>query len=83
VTYRVIPKSQLRGRLREAFHALLREDLVITDRGRPAAVLVHIERWNGLQEKIEWLSEAIELADRGLPVPLAAGTAHEPGPILR
>jgi prevent-host-death family protein len=84
VTYGVIPKSQLRDRLREEFDALLQQDLVITDRGRPSAVLVHIDRWNALQEKIEWLGEAIELADRGLPPSIAKDPCDsDPGPVWR
>ncbi|HEV8420268.1 MAG TPA: type II toxin-antitoxin system prevent-host-death family antitoxin [Actinomycetota bacterium] len=82
--YRVVPKSQLRERLREEFDSLLRHDLVITDRSRPIAVLVHIERWSGLQEKVEWLEEAIELADRGMAIPIPTlHTINEPGPIRR
>jgi prevent-host-death family protein len=83
VSYRVIPKSQLRERLREEFAGLRDQDLVITDRGRPTAVLIHIERWNGLQDKIEWLEEAIELADRDLPSSTWVDLHYEPGPIRR
>ena len=84
---RVVPKTQLRDRIREELAHLLFQDVVITHRGRPMAVIVHIDRWNHLQEQIEQLEAAVELFDRDLaaeavgliPIPMPRST----GPLYR
>jgi hypothetical protein len=67
-----------------SFDSLKRQDLVITDRGRPTAVLVHIDRWNSLQAQVEWMEGALAEIDYGLPItPPREPVRREPGPILR
>ena len=60
---RIVPKTQLRDQLRTELRHLFDHNIVITDRGRPIAVIVHIDRWNDLQEQLETLDYALELYD--------------------
>lgn len=54
---RIVPKSELRDRIRAELAELGDDSLVITDRGRPVAVAVSVDRWNQLQETIEDLQD--------------------------
>jgi prevent-host-death family protein len=54
----VIPKTELRERIREELAGLGEDSLLITDRGHPVAVVVSVSRWNELQETIEDLEDA-------------------------
>jgi prevent-host-death family protein len=71
--YRIVPKTVLRDRLRHEFANLFDQDIVVTSRSRPIAVIVSISGWNALQDKIERLEEAIALMDLGLPAPQLPG----------
>ena len=60
---RVIPKTQLRDRIREELDGLGDDTLVITDRGHAIAVAVSVERWNGLQETAETLADRVAVLE--------------------
>ncbi|MDN5930064.1 MAG: type II toxin-antitoxin system Phd/YefM family antitoxin [Pseudonocardia sp.] len=55
---RIIPKTDLRDRIRAELADLGDDTVVVTERGRPVAVVVGVERWNDQQEALE------EMADR-------------------
>jgi len=63
---RVIPKTELRDRIRKELAGLGEDTLLITDRGRPLAVAVSVERWNRLQESIEELEDAVAVFEHRL-----------------
>lgn len=60
---RVIPKTELRERIREELAQLGEDSLLITERGRPLAVVVSVERWNELQEAVEDLEDAVAILE--------------------
>lgn len=60
---RLVPKTHLRDRIRDELADLGDDTLVVTDRGRPAAVLVSVDRWNELQQALEDLQDAVALSD--------------------
>lgn len=60
---RVIPKTELRDRIRKELAELGDDSLLITDRGRPLAVVVSVERWNELQESVEDLEDALAVLE--------------------
>jgi prevent-host-death family protein len=60
---RVIPKTELRDRIRDELAGLGEDSLLITERGRPLAVAVSVERWNSLQERIEDLEDRIAVLE--------------------
>ncbi len=60
---RIVPKTELRERIRSELAALGEDTLLVTDRGRPLAVAVAVERWNSLQEEIEELQDRLALAE--------------------
>lgn len=60
---RIVPKTHLRDRIRDELADLGDDTLVVTDRGRPTAVLVSIDRWNALQETLEDLHDAAAVID--------------------
>ena len=65
---RVLPKTHLRDRIRAELEAIGDDTLLITERGRPLAVLVNVDRWNELHESIEELEEAVAaLENRAQP----------------
>lgn len=55
---RIVPKTELRDRIREELATLGDDTLLVTDRGRPAAVVVSVHRWNDLNAALEELSDA-------------------------
>jgi prevent-host-death family protein len=78
---RVIPKTELRDRIRHELADLGDDSLLITERGRPLAVVVSVNRWNDLQRSIEDLEDALAVlehrssADPGQPERRALGAA--------
>jgi prevent-host-death family protein len=88
VATRVIPKTELRDRIRDELAQLEDDTLLVTERGRPLAVATSVERWNQIQERIEDLEDALAVAearlagDAGRPVDsaLAAVEAGVRGP---
>lgn len=73
VATRIVPKTHLRDRIREELRDLGDDTLVVTERGRPVAVLVSVSRWNELQESVEELEDTVAVlehrsgSDRGIP----------------
>lgn len=63
---RIVAKTELRDRIRDALAQLEQDTILVTDRGRPLAVAVSVERWNGLQERIEDLEDALAVAEARL-----------------
>ncbi len=63
VATRVIPKTELRERIREELARLGDDTLLITERGRPLAVVVSVARWNILQETLEDLEDAVAIIE--------------------
>jgi len=60
---RVLPKTELRERIREELASIGDDTLLITERGRPLAVVVSVDRWNALQETIEDLEDAVAVLE--------------------
>ena len=60
---RVIPKTELRDRIREELAHLGDDSVLITERGRPLAVVVSVERWNELQETLEDLEDSVAVLE--------------------
>ncbi|MGH8875510.1 MAG: type II toxin-antitoxin system Phd/YefM family antitoxin, partial [Acidimicrobiia bacterium] len=60
---RVIPKTELRDRIREELAQLGDDSLLITERGRPLAVVISVGRWNDLQEKVEDLEDIVAILE--------------------
>lgn len=60
---RIVPKTDLRDRIREELAGLGEDTLVITERGRPVAVVVSVGRWNALQESLEDLEDAVAVLE--------------------
>lgn len=63
---RVVPKTELRDRIREELARLGDDSLLITERGRPLAVVVSVERWNELQETVEDLEDMVAVLEHRL-----------------
>jgi prevent-host-death family protein len=63
MTTRVVPKTDLRERIREELDSLGEDTLLVTDRGRPLAVAVSVGRWNQLQELIEDLEDRVAILE--------------------
>jgi len=63
---RVVPKTELRDRIRHELADLGEDTLLITERGRPLAVTVSVKRWNELQERLEDLEDAVAVLDHRL-----------------
>jgi prevent-host-death family protein len=63
---RLVPKTELRDRIRDELAQLEQDTLVVTERGRPLAVAISVERWNELQERIEDLQDALAVAEARL-----------------
>lgn len=60
---RVVPKTELRDRIRAELAELGDDSLLITDHGRPLAVVVSVTRWNELQGTIEDLEDAVAILE--------------------
>ncbi len=56
---RLLPKTHLRERIRDELADLGDDTVVVTDRGRPSAIIVSVERWNTLQETLEELQDSL------------------------
>jgi prevent-host-death family protein len=63
MTTRIVPKTHLRDRIRGELVDLGDDTLVITERGQPLAVLVAVERWNELQERLEDLEDEVAILE--------------------
>ena len=63
---RVVPKTALRDRIRDELASLGEDTLLITERGRPVAVAVSVDRWNRLQEALEDLEDAAAVLEHRL-----------------
>ncbi len=88
---RIVPKTELRDRIREELAQLEDDSLLITERGRPLAVVVSVERWNELQQGVEDLEDTVAILEhragdiRGRPAEsvfssVEAEEADVPGP---
>ena len=66
MTTRVIPKTELRDRIRKELADLDDATLLITERGRPLAVIIGVKRWNDLQQSIEELEDAVAILEQRL-----------------
>ncbi len=60
---RIIPKTELRERIRQELAELGDDTLLITERGRPLAVVVSVGRWNELQETLEDLEDQLAVVE--------------------
>jgi len=82
---KVIPKTELRERIREELSQLGGNSLLITERGRPLAVVVSVDRWNDLQIRLEDLEDALAIlegrrdGDRGRPAKSAFSSIERQG----
>ncbi len=63
---RILPKTEVRDRIRQELAELGDDSLVITERGRPLAVVVSVERWNELQQQLEDLADAVAVLEHRL-----------------
>ena len=70
VVTKIVPVRELRNELASMIDRVvdLREHVVVTRRGRPAAVLIPVDEYQALEETAEILSDAATLAaiDEGL-----------------
>lgn len=76
---RIVPFTEARARLTELLDEVeaRHEHLVITRKGRPAAVVVSSEEWEALEETLEILSDQKTLdALRQSDEDVAAGRVH-------
>jgi prevent-host-death family protein len=60
---RIVPKTELRSRIKDELAGLGDDTLVVTDRGRPLAVAVSVDRWNSLQETLEDLEDSVAVLE--------------------
>ena len=63
---RIIPKTDLRDRIRAELADLGDDTVVVTERGRPVAVVVSVERWNDLQLTLEDLEDQVAVLEHRL-----------------
>jgi len=57
---RILPFSDLRIRQAEVLSMLSDEPIVLSQRGRPAAVLVSLEKWDELIARLEDAEDALD-----------------------
>jgi PHD/YefM family antitoxin component YafN of YafNO toxin-antitoxin module len=82
VTTRIVPKTRLRDRIRDELADLGDDTLLVTDRGKPLAVLVSVGRWNMLQERVEDLEDELAIVEqraggeRGSPAEKVSGEVY-------
>jgi PHD/YefM family antitoxin component YafN of YafNO toxin-antitoxin module len=60
---RIVPKTELRDRIRQELADLGEDTLVVTERGRPVAVAVSVARWNELQERLDDLEDRLAILE--------------------
>jgi prevent-host-death family protein len=58
-----MPISDLREHQNEILATLAREHVLLTQHGRPAAVMVAPEQWNRLMARLEKLQDALDVAE--------------------
>lgn len=63
---RIISKTDLRDRIRTELADLGDDTIVVTERGRPVAVVVAVERWNELQHALEDLEDRAAVLEHRL-----------------
>ncbi len=63
---RIIPKTDLRDRIHAELADLGDDTIVVTERGRPVAVVVSVERWNDLQLALEDLEDQVAVFEHRL-----------------
>jgi len=63
VKTRIVPKTEFRDRIKDELAGLGDDTLVVTERGRPVAVAVSVERWNELQENLEELEDSVAVLE--------------------
>lgn len=63
---RIISKTDLRDRIRSELADLGDDTIVVTDRSRPVAVVVAVERWNDLQLALEELEDRTAVLEHRL-----------------
>ena len=80
--YRLVPKTVLRDHLRRELRDLAVEDVVVTSRSRPVAVIISLARWNDLQDKVERLEHAVAVMELNQPAPCLPED-REPGTLSR
>ena len=66
MTSRIIPKTDLRDRIRAELADLGDDTIVVTERGRPVAVALGVERWNDLQLTVEELEDQVAVLEHRL-----------------
>jgi prevent-host-death family protein len=64
----IVPISELRVRQSEILEQVAQAPVVLTHRGKAAAVLVHPERWNHLLQQIEHSDDLITVLSAELAV---------------
>lgn len=62
----LIPISEAKGRLSELIRQAQDEDVQLLRDGRPAAVIVSIDRWEQLHEELEDLEDRLAYAQHKL-----------------
>ncbi|MGI8426098.1 MAG: hypothetical protein ACR2FO_03500 [Actinomycetota bacterium] len=60
----VVSKTDLRERIRAELAGLGDDTLLITDRGRPSAVVIAVGRWNDLQQSLEDLEDTVAILEQ-------------------
>ena len=60
---KILPLSDLRIRQGEVLDGLAEGPVILAQRGRPAAILVSIARWNQLIERLELLEDSLDAAE--------------------
>ena len=59
----VVPISDLRHRQNEVLARLSEGVVILTQRGRDAAVMMSLERWNRLIEHLEFLEDGLDAVE--------------------
>ncbi|MDR2896238.1 MAG: type II toxin-antitoxin system Phd/YefM family antitoxin [Propionibacteriaceae bacterium] len=62
----IVPVTEAKAKLAELIGLSDTEDVVVTQRGRAAAVLVSASRYSEMLDRIETLEDSLEIADAKL-----------------
>lgn len=74
---KLVPVSEARARLSELVRDSEFEDVILTNHGRPASVLIAAERYESLLEEIEDMRDRLSIHEHdGVTVPLSALAAE-------
>jgi prevent-host-death family protein len=63
----LVPISEAKGRLSELIRTSDTGDVVLLRHGRPAAVMLSVERYQALLDRCEDLADAVSILDRNEP----------------